>query len=43
MTKDMKKITELRYRIARHRRMGNGAVCQSLSAELRKLLMDRTD
>lgn len=37
MKQEMKKISDLRYRIARYRRMGNGAMCQALSLELQKL------
>ena len=35
--KETKAISELQYRIARYRSMGNGAMCQTLSNQLRAL------
>lgn len=35
--KDKKAISALQYRIARYRSMGNGAMCQTLSIQLRAL------
>lgn len=34
---EKKTIAELMYRIARHRSMGNGAICQRLNYQLRAL------
>ncbi|MGN0086143.1 MAG: hypothetical protein ACI353_01335 [Alloprevotella sp.] len=41
MTQTGKKIEDLRYRIARYRRMGNGAKCQDLQTELQRLLLQQ--
>ncbi|MDO5074680.1 MAG: hypothetical protein Q4D66_02190 [Bacteroidales bacterium] len=34
---EQKTIDALLYRIARHRSMGNGSMCQRLNAQLREL------
>lgn len=40
---DLQKIAMLQYRIQRYQSMRNGAMCQTLNAELQKLLNKQLD
>ena len=43
MKRNLNQVSQLRYRIQRYQAMGNGAMCQSLNLQLRRLMAAQTN